>query len=113
MEQARQQQEARRQQTGETHRGILGGGLDAIASRLLIYITPLGSRAPTSIAQPMPQSFNVSNESEAELMTDAEMQTARGEMPTNETILNSLKFRYPEATEAQMQNAINVLVGIF
>ena len=61
----------------------------------------------------MPQSFNVSNKSEPELMTDAEMQTSRGEMPTNETILNSLKFRHPEATEGQMQNAVNVLVGIF
>ena len=105
LEQVRQQQETRRQQTGETHRGILGGGLDTIASRLF-SLTPLGSRAPTPLAQPMPQTFNISSEDEPD---DAEMATARGEMPTNETILNSLKFRHPDATEAQMQNAVNIL----
>ena len=108
LEQVRQRQETRRQQTGETHRGILGGGLDTIASRRF-SLTPLGSGAPTPLAQPIPQSFSISSESEPELMTDREMQTARGEMPTNETILNSLKFRHPEATEAQMQNAVNIL----
>ena len=105
LERVRQQQETRRQQTGETHRGILGGGLDTIASRRF-SLTPLGSRAPTPLAQPMPQTFNISSEDEPD---DAEMATARGEMPTNETILNSLKFRHPEATEAQMQNAVNIL----
>ena len=105
LEQVRQQQETRRQQTGETHRGLLGGGLDTIASRPF-SLRPLGSRAPTPLAQPMPQTFNISSEDEPD---DAEMATARGEMPTNETILNSLKFRHPEATEAQMQNAVNIL----
>ena len=33
------------------------------------------------MAQPMPQSFNISSEDETELMTDTEMQTARGEPP--------------------------------
>ena len=81
LQQRAQQALQRAQQTGDAHRGILGGGLDTIASRIF-NLTPLGSRAPTPIAQPMPQSFNISSEeSEPELMTDAEMQTARGEQP--------------------------------
>ena len=109
LEQVRQQQETRRQQTREAHRGRLGGGLEAIASRIF-DLTPLGSRAPTPIAQPMPQSFNISSESEPELMTDQEMQTARGEpLISDGTILNSLKFRNPEASETQLNRALNVL----
>ena len=81
LQQRAQQALQRAQQTGDAHRGILGGGLDTIASRIF-NLTPLGSRAPTPLAQPMPQSFNISSEeSEPELMTDAEMQTARGEPP--------------------------------
>ena len=54
-------------------------GVLPIFSRLA-GLSPPRSSAPTPIAQPMPQSFNISSEeSEPELMTDAEMQTARGE----------------------------------
>ena len=81
LQQRAQQALQRAQQTGDAHRGILGGGLDTIASRIF-NLTPLGSRAPTPIAQPMPQSFNISSEeSEPELMTEREMQTAREEPP--------------------------------
>ena len=81
LQQRAQQALQRAQQTGEAHRGILGGGLDTIASRIF-NLTPLGSRAPTPIAQHMPRSFNISSEeSEPELMTGREMQTAREEPP--------------------------------
>ena len=69
-----------------------------------------------------PQTFNISSEDglsetrdrddEPELMTDAEMQTARGE-PTpqtdEDTIVNSLRFRNPDASEIQLTRALNVL----
>ena len=80
LQQRAQQALQRAQQTGDAHRGILGGGLDTIASRIF-NLTPLGSRAPTPMAQPMSQSFNISSESEPELMTEREMETARGEPP--------------------------------
>ena len=107
LEQGRQQQETRRQQTAEEHQSILSrmGGLP-ILSRLA-NLTPT-SRQQTRTQMRMAGSPRTDDE--PELMTDAEMQTARGEMSTNETILNSLKFRHPEATEAQIQNAVNVLV---
>ena len=80
LQQRAQQALQRAQQTGDAHRGILGGGLDTIASRIF-NLTPLGSRAPTPTAQPM-QSFNISSEeSEPELMTEREMQTTREEPP--------------------------------
>ena len=104
LEQVRQQQETRRQQTGEAHRGMLPT-IQGVMSNIL-SLSPSRTRTQTPLAQPMPQTFNISSEDEPD---DAEMQTARGEMPSNETILNSLKFRHPEATEAQMQNAVNIL----
>ena len=80
LEQVRQQQETRRQQTGEAHRGMLPT-IQGVVSNIL-SLSPSRTRAPTPIAQPMPQSFNISSEeSEPELMTDTEMQTARGEPP--------------------------------
>ena len=77
LQQRAQQALQRAQQTGDAHRGILGGGLDTIASRIF-NLTPLGSRAPTPLAQPMPQRFNISSEDEFD---DTEMATARGEPP--------------------------------
>ena len=82
MQQRAQQALQRAQQTGDAHRGILGGGLDTIASRIF-NLTPLGSRAPTPIAQPMPQSFNISSEDEPEMLTEEEMMTARGNVGSN------------------------------
>ena len=80
LEQVRQQQETRRQQTGEAHRGMLPT-IQGVMSNIL-SLSPSRTRTQTPMAQPMPQSFNISSEeSEPELMTDAEMQTARGEPP--------------------------------
>ena len=76
LEQVRQQQETRRQQTGEAHRGMLPT-IQGVMSNIL-SLSPSRSRAPTPIAQPMPQTFNISSEDEPD---DAEMQTARGEPP--------------------------------
>ena len=82
LQQRAQQALQRAQQTGDAHRGILGGGLDTIASQIF-NLTPLGSRAPTPIAQPMPQSFNISSEDEPEMLTEEEMMTARGNVGSN------------------------------
>ena len=105
LQQRAQQALQRAQQTGDAHRGILGGGLDTIASRIF-NLTPLGSRAPTPIAQPMPQSFNISSEDEPELMTDAEMQTARGEPPPEDAerkITYSTNIKNMSAPELRFQ----------
>ena len=105
LQQRAQQALQRAQQTGDAHRGILGGGLDTIASRIF-NLTPLGSRAPTPIAQPMPQSFNISSEDEPELMTDAEMQTARGEPPPEDAerkITYSTNIKNMSASELRFQ----------
>ena len=93
LEQARQQQETRRQQTGNEHRSRLRQGVGSLAARMF-NLTPFGT----------------GGESEPELMTEAEMQTAR-EQPseTDMTILNSLKFRNPNASETQLTRATNVL----
>ena len=108
LEQVRQQQESRRQQTGEAHRGMLPM-IQGVMSNIL-SLSPARSRTQTPMAQPAPQSFNISSESEPELMTDQEMQTARGEPITSDgTILNSLKFRNPDASETQLTRALNVL----
>ena len=105
LQQRAQQALQRAQQTGDAHRGILGGGLDTIASRIF-NLTPLGSRAPTPLAQPMPQSFNISSEDEPELMTDAEMQTARGEPPPEDAerkITYSTNIKNMSAPELRFQ----------
>ena len=105
LQQRAQQALQRAQQTGDAHRGILGGGLDTIASRIF-NLTPLGSRAPTPIAKPMPHSFNISSEDEPELMTDAEMQTARGEPPPEDAerkITYSTNIKNMSAPELRFQ----------
>ena len=79
LEQIRQQQETRRQQTAQAHRGMLPT-IQGVMSNIL-SLSPSRTRTQTPMAQPMPQSFNISSEDETELMTDTEMQTARGEPP--------------------------------
>ena len=102
LEQIRQQQETRRQQTAQAHRGMLPM-IQGVMSNIL-SLSPSRGVAP--------QTFNISSEDEPELMTDAEMQTARGE-PTpqtdEDTIVNSLRFRNPDASEIQLTRALNVL----
>ena len=56
LEQVRQQPEARRQQTGEAHRGMLPM-IQGVMSNIM-SLSPARTRAPTPMAQPMPQSFN-------------------------------------------------------
>ena len=104
LEQIRQQQETRRQQTAQAHRGMLPM-IQGVMSNIL-SLSPSRSRVQTPVAQ----TFNISSEDEPELMTDAEMQTARGEAPIADgTILNSLRFRNPDASETQLTRALNVL----
>ena len=79
LEQIRQQQETRRQQTAQAHRGMLPT-IQGVMSNIL-SLSPSRTRTQTPMAQPMPQSFNISSEDETELTTDTEMQTARGEPP--------------------------------
>ena len=108
LEQVRQQQETRRQQAGEAHRGMLPM-IQGVMSNIM-SLSPARTRTQTPMAQPIPQSFNISSEDEPELMTDTEMQTARGEPITSDgTILNSLKFRNSDASETQLTRALNVL----
>ena len=108
LEQVRQQQETRRQQAGEAHRGMLPM-IQGVMSNIM-SLSPSRTRAPTPMAQTTVERFNISSESEPEVMTDAEMQTARGEPITSDgTILNSLKFRNPDASETQLNRALNVL----
>ena len=79
LEEIRQQQETRRQQTAQAHRGMLPT-IQGVMSNIL-SLSPSRTRTQTPMAQPMPPSFNISGEDETELMTDTEMQTARGEPP--------------------------------
>ena len=102
LQQRAQQALQRAQQTGDAHRGILGGGLDTIASRIF-NLTPLGSRAPTPLAQPMPQRFNISSEDEFD---DTEMATARGEPPPEDAeskITYSTNIKNMSAPELRFQ----------
>ena len=109
LEQIRQQQETRRQQTAQAHRGMLPM-IQGVMSNIM-SLSPARGVAP--------QTFNINSEDdlaksrdsdEPKLMTDAEMQTARGEAPTADSIiLNSLRFRNPDATETQLTRALNVL----
>ena len=103
LEQVRQQQEARRQQTAQAQRGMLRT-LQGVMSNIM-SLRPSRSAAKTPTAQPMPQSFNISSESEPELMTDAEMQTARGEPPEEpqRTITYSRNISSMTAQELKFQ----------
>ena len=76
LEQVRQQQETRRQQTAEEHQSILSrmGGLP-ILSRLANLTPTSRQEARTQ----MRMEGSPITDDEPELMTDAEMQTARGE----------------------------------
>ena len=101
LEQARQQQESRRQKAGDKYRSRLGQSLGSVATSLF---------NSTPLAQPMPQSFGMDGESEPELMTKEEMQTAREQPSEKKTaILNSLKFRNPMASETQLTSALSML----
>ena len=103
LEQVRQQQETRRQQTGEAHRGMLPT-IQGVMSNIL-SLSPSRTRTQTPMAQTTVERFNISSESEPELMTDAEMQTARGE-PSEEpqrTITYSRNISSMTAQELKFQ----------
>ena len=110
----------RQQQTGEAHRrGFLRSSASSVIDRIF-DISPL-SRATSGrtpqLQMPSPVRLtradtpysSGASESSAELMRDGEMHTARGEQ-TQELILNSLKFRNPNAPERELNRTLEVLM---
>ena len=97
----------RTRQTADEHQGIVSQ-----MGRLPIF-SRLANLTPTSRQETRTQrriEGSPKTDDEPELMTEEEMKTARGESSTSEeTILQSLKFRNPEASETQLTRALSVL----
>ena len=110
----------RQQQTREAHRrGFLRSSASSVIDRIF-DISPLsratsGRTPQLQMPSPVrptradtPYSSGASGSS-AELMTDGVMHTARGER-TQELILNSLRFRNPNASERGLNRTLEVLM---
>ena len=106
-ERARQARE-RKQQTGEAHQGVLRSTLDTVMQSLFAK-TPVGTPDRTRGIPEINLARSDSVEAEQDYFPD-NMMTARDIPQEEETVFYSLRTANPDATEAQVQNASEVLM---
>ena len=106
-ERARQARE-RQQQTGEAHQGVLRSTLDTVMQSLFAK-TPVGTPDRRRGIPEINLARSDSVEAEQDYFPD-NMMTARDIPQEEETVFYSLRTANPDATEAQVQNASEVLM---
>ena len=106
-ERARQARE-RQQQTGEAHQGVLRSTLDTVMQSLFAK-TPVGTPDRRRGIPEINLARSDSVEAEQDYFPD-NMMTARDIPQEEETVFYSLRTANPNATEAQVQNASEVLM---